>query len=335
MKYSIIVPAYNAEKTIERALESVQNQTCSDFEVIMIDDGSRDSTSEICRRFAKTDLRFKYFVQCNKGVSSARNRGILEAKGEYIAFLDSDDEYSNTYLEEFDKLLAEYPEYDHYWCGFAIQSEMSNRKTMQVCSQREDISLVNRCHIMTLHEKWMDSTLWNKIYKRKKLIKHEIFMDETMSLGEDLLFNYEYLNAVGEKIAVINKPNYVYYQFADNTLDSKYRKNLLELYEYIDAELLKWLVRWKVSEEELAKYYNSVFYTQEKILSNTFRKENEDNILKKYFLNWKIMGNAKFKKSFQETRENMHLLYRMAYKSRIYLMVQIVDWLVSIKRSYI
>ena len=82
------------EKMLDRCLQSIQNQTFKDFEVIMINDGSSDLSGEICARFAKSDRRFKYIEQSNQGASAARNKGIRKAQGEYIAFLDSDYEYT-------------------------------------------------------------------------------------------------------------------------------------------------------------------------------------------------------------------------------------------------
>lgn len=333
MKYSIIIPVYNVEKTLDKCLQSVQNQTFKDFEVIMINDGSSDLSGEICARFAKSDRRFKYIEQSNQGVSAARNKGIRKAQGEYIAFLDSDDEYTEFYLEAFEKLMEQVPDCNNYWCGFKVYKEIDpNNGIIQVFSREEEISISSRKDIMTLHERWMDSTLWNKVFRRSIIIENQILMDIKISLGEDLLFNYNYLSVSGEQIAIINRPNYCYYQYNNNSLDSKYRRDLLELYERIDAEILNWLVCWDVSEKEMRKYYSSIFYMQEKIMHNTFRKENSMGILKKYSFNSKVMGSAKFRKSLEKSDCFIHPLYKMAYKSRLYFLVQILDFFVNKKR---
>ena len=105
MKFSVIIPCYNVEKYIENTVQIVLNQTYKDFEVILIDDGSKDSTLAILNNLKETDDRIKVFTQPNKGVSYTRNRGIDIAKGEYIYFLDADDEIKNTLFEEADKAL--------------------------------------------------------------------------------------------------------------------------------------------------------------------------------------------------------------------------------------
>ena len=100
IKVSIILPVYNVEEYLTKALESFKEQTLDEFEVIMIDDGSTDSSAEIMKEFASEDGRFKCFFQENRGVSATRNRGIEIAGGEYIAFYDSDDWIRPTVLEK-------------------------------------------------------------------------------------------------------------------------------------------------------------------------------------------------------------------------------------------
>lgn len=90
--YSIIIPVYNSEKYLFRCIDSVLNQTRSDFELILVDDGSKDQSADICKQYAKKDDRIKYIRQENAGVSAARNNGISIASGDYIGFVDSDDE---------------------------------------------------------------------------------------------------------------------------------------------------------------------------------------------------------------------------------------------------
>ena len=100
-KISVIVPVYNAEKYLHRCIDSILNQTFPDFELLLIDDGSKDQSGEICDEYAKKDSRVKVFHKENGGVSSARNVGIDNAVGEYICFCDSDDWVEKTWLLSF------------------------------------------------------------------------------------------------------------------------------------------------------------------------------------------------------------------------------------------
>ena len=97
---SILMPVYNVDKYIEKTLESIKNQTYSDFEVIMVDDGSTDSSGLICDKWAQADSRFKVIHKENAGVSAARNTALSLVKGEYIFFMDSDDIIIPETLEE-------------------------------------------------------------------------------------------------------------------------------------------------------------------------------------------------------------------------------------------
>lgn len=99
LEFSIIIPFYNAENSIDRCLQSILEQTLPDFEVILIDDGSVDNSNNICRCFAEKDTRFKIFNQQNQGPSVARNRGLDSASGKYVVFIDSDDFIEVNFLE--------------------------------------------------------------------------------------------------------------------------------------------------------------------------------------------------------------------------------------------
>ena len=114
MKYSVIVPLYNKAPYVRKALESIVSQTFTDLECIVINDGSSDNSLEVVKNFVDEfkiyDIRFKIVDQINAGVSAARNNGVKESKGEYVCFLDADDWWKPTFLEEMDKLIKEYPD---------------------------------------------------------------------------------------------------------------------------------------------------------------------------------------------------------------------------------
>ena len=104
---SVIVPVYNVEKYLEECLDSIQDQTYSDIEVILVNDGSTDSSKEICEKYCKQDSRFKLINQTNQGQSVARNMGVVASAGEFIAFVDSDDIIRQDYLEELMRYMSE------------------------------------------------------------------------------------------------------------------------------------------------------------------------------------------------------------------------------------
>ena len=124
MKYSAVIPLYNKEHYIEKNLQSVLAQTFQDFEVIVVDDGSSDRSLEMARKVRSDKIRI--ISQPNQGVAVARNTGIHNATGTYIAFLDADDEWNETYLETIDKLTTEYPQSDIFVTAYAV--DMGNGK---------------------------------------------------------------------------------------------------------------------------------------------------------------------------------------------------------------
>ena len=124
MKFSVVIPLYNKEHYIEATIQSVLNQTCTDFEVLVVDDGSRDNSLALARKFESDWVHI--IPQENQGVSVARNTGILNAKGEYICFLDADDEWRPDYLATIDDLTVKYPESAIFVTAYAVN--MGNGK---------------------------------------------------------------------------------------------------------------------------------------------------------------------------------------------------------------
>lgn len=117
-RISVIIPLYNKAPYVAKTLESVKNQTFTDYECIIVNDGSTDNSAEIVERLTINDERFRLLDQENAGVSAARNRGIAESKGELLCFLDADDWWAPTFLEEMVHLAEEYPEVGIFACNY-------------------------------------------------------------------------------------------------------------------------------------------------------------------------------------------------------------------------
>lgn len=181
IKVSIILPVYNVEEYLVQTLESFREQTLEEFEVIMIDDGSVDASAEIMRKYAAEDERFKCFFQENKGVSATRNRGMMLAQGEYIAFYDADDWIRETVLEKMygaakiqkaDIVVGRMREF-----SVAGESIYAETKTL---AQKEEISKFDYGLIWNL-------SLANKLFC-KKFIADNGFLFENIAYSEDGLF---------------------------------------------------------------------------------------------------------------------------------------------------
>lgn len=188
---SVIVPVYKSEKTLQRCVESLLAQTNRDLEILLIVDGPPDNSGVLCNKLAKTDSRIRVINQENQGVSKARNRGITEAGGEYIRFVDSDDfvdENSNEILlqamqtTDADLVIAGY---HHLYFGRDI---VKLPKTG--CYELASMSEEDRREFLDLYKKGYLNMPWNKLYK-KELIQKQFPTD--LNLGEDLLFNQAYI----------------------------------------------------------------------------------------------------------------------------------------------
>ena len=145
---SVIVPVYNVEKYLEECLKSIKRQTYTDIEVILVNDGSIDRSKEICERYCEKDSRFKLVNQENKGLSGARNRGMLESKGEFISFVDSDDVLKEDMLEQLMKQMTS-EDIDIVECWYTNEKqelELSTPKNVKTIFQGDSKeALVSLC----------------------------------------------------------------------------------------------------------------------------------------------------------------------------------------------
>ena len=178
---SVIMPAYNCEDTIERAIKSVLNQTFKDFELIIVDDGSTDNTYKLCQSIK--DERIKILHQENQGPSVARNNGLAIANGKYIMFIDSDDEYHINALE----LL--YSKISKENCEIAVGNYIINEKqnVLKGCFTNDDKS----AFLDFLFKNNLFNVNWNKIYVLDIIKSNKINFDKNYKLGEDTRFNLE------------------------------------------------------------------------------------------------------------------------------------------------
>lgn len=205
---SIIIPIYNAEKNLRRCIESVLKQEYTNFELILVDDGSSDSSGVICDEYREKEHRIRVVHKKNTGVSDSRNIGISMAQGEYIQFLDSDDWITS----EATGLMVRMAEEHH--CDMVISDFY--RVVGERVSHKGDIpeeGVLSRVEFASyMLEKPADfyyGVLWNKLYKREIIEKHQLRMDKDISWCEDFMFNLEYIRHI-ERVYVSRVPFYYY-----------------------------------------------------------------------------------------------------------------------------
>lgn len=182
---SIIIPLFNKEKSIATALKSLLAQTYQDFEVVVVDDGSTDDGVAIVERY--TDPRIRLIRQANAGVSAARNKGIVEAKGEYVAFLDADDEWMPEYLSVQHSLTQKYPQCDVFATNYTFIGTSGNRVSTilrRLPSKKPDFELTNYFEVAYSSH----PPLWTSaVMVRKVALKSIGGFPVGIRSGEDLL----------------------------------------------------------------------------------------------------------------------------------------------------
>lgn len=332
---SIILPVYNATRSLRKSVDSVHAQVFQDWELVLVDDGSTDGSSELCDKLATEDTRVRVIHKPNGGVSSARNAGIDAATGEYITFCDSDDYLEPDYLGTLVKMAESNPDCGHIWCCFQTVTGYQKENAVPNYISAESILHYTLKDYMTLHEMWLDTGPWNKLYIAKIIKESGLHFSEDLSLGEDWLFNLAYIDAsANNKIAVVTKPLYNYVRGNNDSLDSKYRQDLLDIYRRLNAECLAHLERWNVSRAQIEKLYDSRFYMYEKVLRNTMRAPNMGR-REKYKWNSTFMRSEEFQEALNTRKCFVHPLYLSAYRSGNYINVLLVDFLCKAKNALI
>lgn len=292
MLFSIIIPVYKVEKYLRPCVDSVLNQSFTDFEIILVDDGSPDSCPDICDEYARKDSRVKVVHQENQGLSGARNTGLKHAEGDYICFIDSDDFLiDNNVLQTLADKTVEKPDVVHYkfkeWfesdghiaeCRFDYKVKTQNRSTSEIyCDLIDKDAYYN--------------SAWSKIIRRELLINNGIEFERGL-LGEDNEWFYHVVMAA-DKVELIDKPLYVYRRREGSITTTTTHKNLNDLLYVIE----KWENILKSSENNprvrvvigsLAKQFCSavIIYSGLKDVSDLYPRLKA----KKYLLNYTRTG---------------------------------------------
>ncbi|MGN0316875.1 MAG: glycosyltransferase family 2 protein [Lachnospira sp.] len=198
-KISVIIPAYNAEKTVERCILSVLNQTYSNLEIIIIDDGSTDNTLRIINQLCSKDSRINVFSVENRGVSNARNIGLDKSTGDYIAFVDADD-YIDTDMYKTLHEIAVSNDADVSHCGYK-NIVNNNAKGFSGNNDGDVFTHTGEEVIDLMLTGTMISTgIWNKLYKKE--LFDDIRFDERIKFNEDLLINFYVFRKVGKSVYI-------------------------------------------------------------------------------------------------------------------------------------
>lgn len=235
-KVSVIIPVYNCEYYIEKCIKSILFQSYKNIEVIIINDGSKDNTSQIVRKLIKEDKRIIYIEQENKGVSEARNKGINLASGEFIVFVDGDDTVECNYIELLvSKMINN--NLDLVACGY---TDISIYGAIKLNDFYKGNFIIDKHEFIDNIFKGVGGTLWGKIFKKEIINKNNIRMRNNIFMCEDMIFVLEY-SVNSNSFGAIKYSLYNYNRKNENSISSKisfkYFENLINVIEEIEKIL--------------------------------------------------------------------------------------------------
>ena len=216
---SIIIPVYNVKPYLEKCLSSIRFQTCRDFEVLLVDDGSTDGSADICRSYVALDSRFRLLTQANAGASAARNLGMAKAAGRYLQFVDGDDWLPTDNVE----ILLHTAEST----GADLTVAHFYRVSGERCAARGHIR-EERVMTRTEYADYMVKApanfyygvMWNKLYRRAIVEANHLECPADVAWCEDFLFNLDYI-ACCRLIAAVPRPVYYYRKREDSLVNTQ------------------------------------------------------------------------------------------------------------------
>ncbi len=298
-KISIIMPVYNVEEFLSKAIESVLNQTFKDIELFVIDDGSKDNSGKICDEYAKKDKRVTAIHKENGGAPTARNAALKKAKGEYLYFIDSDDWIEKDYLEKMYE-LAKNNNADLVVTGFLMEY-YQNGKTITYSTSCEDAIYTNKNDFRKNAYKYFNNSFlslpWNKLFKREIVVKNNIIFPDTK--WDDHHFNMFFLMDIG-KVVVSSMAKYHWYRSRKgaetmiNYSDPNMFEKRIEHYEHV----LKLYKHWNMLDDEKSRdaidsyFIGRVFQCIQELADNKNLTKKEVREKTKYILNHKYTKEA-------------------------------------------
>lgn len=259
-KVSVIIPVYNAGKTIKGCVDSLIKQSYKNIQIIIVNDGSNDNSLQICNQIKQDNIII--IDKKNEGVSIARNTGIENSDGEYIVFVDSDDYVKEDYISKMVRTIED-DNADWVICNYDIVTKNETTPNNSLESIRKcDINDIDK-YLFEIYSRTLLNQPWNKLYKREFI--QEKF-NPNMSLGEDLIFNLEYMKNI-KTFSYINECLYQYNIGTVGTLSGQ--KQLAKEFFFLYENLYKYIntkktIRTKEWNHFLVHHYIRFLYEQGK-----------------------------------------------------------------------
>ena len=292
---SVIIPVYNAEKYIKDCITSIMRQTYDNLEVLLIDDGSSDKSGQICEQMSSCDNRISTVHIDNKGVSFARNIGVSLAKGDYISFVDSDDQLAPNMFEALIDASMD-GSIDIIQCGYYFVSPNGN--VLSEYSFEELIENENKRWNLFLPEKKISNSVWNKIFHRR--VFSRVHFDETIRIGEDFKYVLQCCS-LANKIRLIPFPLYFYYDRPSSVMNSSTIDKRFD-----DFVVNDWCVIHFNDDLEMVKRIN----TRDIICC-----------VDVYYLSGRLIGSSHYKKIIKKRIKSNKIRYRLGGRYEFYVIM--------------
>lgn len=318
-KISIILPVYNVEKYIAKSIESIQNQSFKDFELLVVIDGSPDKSKEIALEYAKYDNRIHILEKNNGGLSDARNYGLDRSQGEYIYFIDSDDWIESNLLEENITIL-EKNKLDFIIFGYFQDDTDTNENLIKRIKKIPKPAIWKKGDTSL---KLDESTLgllgyaWNKIYKREYLEENKLRFIKGISLVEDILFN----SLVYTKSDTIYFNDNAYYHYINRevpTLMKTFHANSFDLVKEKGLALKEFLNTWQFTNTKETLAHNNIGGVRY-CVHNLFSYKNQLTLIEKFQFVKKIITDKEVEKNilFYQPKNIQDKIYTFLIKYKL------------------
>lgn len=336
MELSVIIPVFNAAKTIERCLNCLLFQLTENDEIIVIDDGSTDNSLEIIREIEKNNFNIRVYSQSNMGVGATRNKGIMYASKKWVTFVDADDyvdvNFKNT-INKYEEDTVDVVLFEHY---FEDISNTPNGSGSVLKIMDRDIRKCIESSLLNEIDGQFDlRSVWANVYKREFLLNNKIAFHIDVVIGEDMLFMLEVFDKASI-IKFVKYPIYHYYFMNENSLTNRYKPTLYTdiqnfdkyIQDILDNENRVYYAYYKMNDIVLLMKYT--FFNHENKNKYLLRRNEFIRVIRngKYKLYYKLVCENKLQKRYglskrilfwcaqNEMIEALYLLYRLRYWRR-------------------
>lgn len=334
---SIVVPVYNAAQTLEKCVGSLTTQTFGKIEILLVNNGSTDNSLDVCKNIAAKDSRIKVINHYEKGVSTARNRGIDESSGDYVMFVDADDWIDTNVCEVFANLNSKY-NYDLF-CFSALYNK--GKKSVKSFLYSENVDLLSPEQKESLQIKVLSpqapvldykvntrfaGSACGKFYKREILQKNNLRFATETTISEDCLFNtlaLDYFCRIG-----YTKDYFYYYEQHDDSAQNSYRPNSDKYFGFVIKRIQKWLAESR-KDQRFIDAANCLFvhYLFGIMKEDIFHKDNDISLIQRYKALELLLSKENHQAILQEVNKDF---FSMLEKLLVFMMKKKFCWIITL-----